>query len=124
MTVEEAAKVASGKPSKPAPKVAPTTWHESATQDEELAEAAEAIGHLSEEVEVLKAELAVKHMEGSGEDKSQAAALITDLRSQVKTLNAELDAMRTSRDGLQRENRELMKQCGIYQRQLKQAQKV
>lgn len=94
------------------------------TSADELSESVHAIEALSEEVEVLKAELAVKHMDGTGEEKSQAAALITDLRAQIKTLNAELDAMRVSRDGLQRENRELMKQCGVYQRQLKQAQKV
>lgn len=109
---------------KPAAKKEKFTQPAADTSADALNEAALAIGSLSEEVEVLKAELAVKHMEGSGEEKSQAAALITDLRSEIKTLNAELDAMRTSRDGLQRENRELMKQCGIYQRQLKQAQKA
>lgn len=91
---------------------------------DELQESAQAIESLSEEVEVLKAELAVKHMDATGEEKSQAATLIAELRAELKTVNAELDAMRVSRDGLQRENRELMKQCGIYQRQLKQAQKV
>jgi hypothetical protein len=91
---------------------------------DELAESARAISQLSEEVELLEAKLAVKHMDATGEEKSQAATLIADLRAQVKTLNTELDAMRTSRDGLQRENRELMKQIAIYQRQLKQAQKV
>ena len=89
-----------------------------------MAESAQAINELSEEVETLKVQLAVKHMDGTGEEKSQAAALIADLRGEVKNLNAELDAMRISRDGLQRENRELMKQIQIYQRQLKQAQKA
>ena len=121
LTAEQAAKIASGKVTTKPEKF---TQPAADTSADALNEAALAIGSLSEEVEVLKAELAVKHMEGSGEEKSQAAALITDLRSEIKTLNAELDAMRTSRDGLQRENRELMKQCGIYQRQLKQAQKV
>ena len=120
MSAEEAAKVASGKPAK-AEKFTPPAPDTSA---DELHESAQAIESLSEEVEVLKAELAVKHMDATGEEKSQAATLITDLRAEVKTLTVELDAMRISRDGLQRENRELMKQCGVYQRQLKQAQKV
>lgn len=125
LTAKEAAKVVSGKPEKAAAKPKKYTPPEQQdTSSDELAESAHAIEALSEEVEVLKDQLAVKHLEGTGEEKAQAAALITDLRSQIKTLNAELDAMRTSRDGLQRENRELMKQIGIYQRQLKQAQKA
>ena len=128
LTAEQAAKIASGKPAiakdKAAPKAEKFTPPPVDTSADELAESAQAITELSEEVDVLKAQLAVKHMDGTGEEKSQAATLITDLRAQVKTLNAELDAMRTSRDGLQRENRELMKQIQIYQRQLKQAQKA
>lgn len=124
ITAEEASKIAAGVPKKAAKpkKYTPPTPQE--TGASELLESAHAIEVLSEEVEVLKDQLAVKHMEGTGEEKAQAAALITDLRSQIKTLNIELDAMRTSRDGLQRENRELMKQIAIYQRQLKQAQKA
>lgn len=120
ITVKEAASIATGKPTK-AEKLIQTVHDTSA---DELQESAQAIESLSEEVEVLKAELAVKNMDATGEEKSQASTLIAELRAELKTLNAELDAMRISRDGLQRENRELMKQCGIYQRQLKQAQKV
>lgn len=109
---------------KPLPKAEKFTQPVADTTADELQESAQAIESLSEEVEVLKAELAVKHMDATGEEKSQAAALIAELRAELKSVNAELDAMRISRDGLQRENRELMKQCGIYQRQLKQAQKV
>lgn len=120
LTAEQAAKVATGKPVKAEKFTQPT--HD--TSADELQESAQAIESLSEEVEILKAELAVKHMDATGEEKSQAATLIAELRAELKTVNAELDAIRTSRDGLQRENRELMKQCAIYQRQLKQAQKV
>lgn len=109
---------------KPLPKAEKFTQPVADTTADELQESAQAIESLSEEVELLKAELAVKHMDATGEEKSQAATLIAELRAELKAANAELDAMRTSRDGLQRENRELMKQCAIYQRQLKQAQKV
>lgn len=109
---------------KPLPKAEKFTQPVADTTEDELQESAQAIESLSEEVELLKAELAVKHMDATGEEKSQAATLIAELRAELKAANAELDAMRTSRDGLQRENRELMKQCAIYQRQLKQAQKV
>lgn len=124
LTAEQAAKIASGKPAKAIPKPEKFTQPAADTSEDELAESAQAINELSEEVDVLKAQLAVKHMEGTGEEKLQATGLITELRAEVKNLNAELDAMRTSRDGLQRENRELMKQIQIYQRQLKQAQKA
>lgn len=120
LTAEQAAKVATGKPAKAEKFTQPVAD----TTADELQESAQAIESLSEEVELLKAELAVKHMDATGEEKSQAATLIAELRAELKAANAELDAMRTSRDGLQRENRELMKQCAIYQRQLKQAQKV
>jgi hypothetical protein len=123
LTAKEAAKIAAGKPPK-APAKPEKFTPPAVDNSDELAESAQAISQLSEEVELLEAKLAVKHMDATGEEKSQAATLIADLRAQVKTLNAELDAMRTSRDGLQRENRELMKQIAIYQRQLKQAQKV
>jgi len=124
LTAEEAAKVASGSPAKTAPKKEKFTPPEPDNSSDELAESAHAIEAMAEEIEVLKAQVAVKNMGGSGEEKSQAANLIADLRAEVKSLNAELDAMRISRDGLQRENRELIKQISIYQRQLKQAQKV
>lgn len=109
---------------KPIPKAEKFTPPPADNSADELAESAQAISQLSEEVELLEAKLAVKHMEATGEEKSQATILIADLRAQLKTLTAELDAMRTSRDSLQRENRELMKQIQIYQRQLKQAQKA
>lgn len=124
ITAKEGASIATGKPAKATPKAEKFTQPAPDTSADELAESAQAITELSEEVDVLKAQLAVKHMDGTGEEKSQAATLITDLRAELKTLNAELDAMRSSRDGLQRENRELMKQIAIYQRQLKQAQKA
>ena len=124
LTVKEAATLASNKPAKVTHKPEKFTQPAADTSEDELAESAQAINELSEEVDVLKAQLAVKHMDGTGEEKLQATGLITELRAEVKNLNAELDAMRSSRDGLQRENRELMKQIQIYQRQLKQAQKA
>jgi FtsZ-binding cell division protein ZapB len=42
-----------------------------------------------------------------------------DLRKQIKTLEAELDAVKSSRDIYQRENTELKKQCKIYENRLK-----
>jgi FtsZ-binding cell division protein ZapB len=91
---------------------------------DELAESAQAISDLAEENEALKAQLAVKHMDGTGEEKAQAATIISDLRAEVKTLNMELKAMRSSRDMLQAENGELKKQVAMYQRQIKREQRA
>lgn len=54
------------------------------------------------------------------EDEIQSAAeIIVDLRAQVKSLEAELDAVKSSRDSYMVENAELKKQCSSQRNQLK-----
>ena len=87
-----------------------------------MSEAAHTIGELADEVEALKAQIAVGGL--PTEDQPSAAEIIDSLRAQVKTLEAELGAMRVSRDTFQRENRELMKQLGMNAKELKRLRAV
>lgn len=86
---------------------------------DQLSEAALAITELAEENETLRAQIAVGQMDASEVERIDAADLIAELRARVKTLEAELDAMRVSRDTFQRENRDLMTQVNLNSRELK-----
>ncbi len=111
---EQAAAIA-----KPAPKKPAQATPVPVTDSHELQEAAEAINALAEENEQLRDRLAIASMEATAEEKAEAAQIIADLRHQIKALEAELDATRTSRDGFQRQNAELMVQIRLQQKQLK-----
>lgn len=90
-------------------------------EDDRLAESRQTIVELAEEVEDLRAKLAVEQMDASEEEKTAAAALIAELRANVKTLEAELKQMRLSRDTFQAEVRELQKQIAMNKRELQKA---
>ncbi|OQA15660.1 MAG: hypothetical protein BWY63_02883 [Chloroflexi bacterium ADurb.Bin360] len=111
---EQAAAIA-----KPAPKKPAQATPVPVTDGHELQEAAEAINSLAEENERLRDRLAVAAMEATAEEQAEAAQIIADLRHQIKALEAELDATRTSRDGFQRQNAELMVQIRLQQKQIK-----
>ncbi len=74
---------------------------------------------LAEQNEHLEARLAVEAMDASEDEKTAAAALIRELQSQVKTLEAEADALRSMRDSLLTENGALKRQCESLVRRLK-----
>lgn len=92
--------------------------------EDEADEKAETILILAEENEELRARLAVGLMEGTDDEKAEAAQTIADLRAQVKTLEAEAVALRSSRDHYQREASELRKQIKMNERELKKARAV
>jgi uncharacterized ParB-like nuclease family protein/FtsZ-binding cell division protein ZapB len=71
------------------------------------------------ENEQLKDRLAVAAMDATEEEKQLAKETIDELRTIVKNLNVELEAVKKSRDQYQRENAELKKQVKMYQNQLK-----
>ena len=79
----------------------------------------EMIQSLAAENEKLKDELAIKKMEGTAEDKKQAATVIAELRERIRVLEAELDAIKVTRNSYQTENGQLKKQIAAMQRQLK-----
>jgi regulator of replication initiation timing len=74
---------------------------------------------LSEQNEHLEARLAVEAMDASEDEKTSASALIGELQSQVRTLEAQVDALRSVRDSLLTENAALKQQCGSLSRRLK-----
>ena len=112
MTAKEAAKVARGTSLKPEPKP------EVEPNDED-----DAVSILSEENDRLSARLAVAAMDATPEEKALASETIDGLQAQVKTLTAELDAVKASRDNYMRESSELKKQCAGYKRQLDKLKK-
>lgn len=122
LTVKEAAKVARGKPDPaPLPKTAKAAANAptvAAPKQEDLDDLREAVSILSEENERLSDRLAVNAMDATAEEKARAAETITELREQVKTLTAELKAVKASRDSYMRENGELKKQCAAQRREL------
>jgi hypothetical protein len=76
---------------------------------------------LAEENARLLDKLAVQNMEGTAEEKQAAQDTIESLRSQIKTLEAELRAVKNSRDQLQAKNAEMIKQVNYWR---KKAEKV
>lgn len=87
-------------------------------EDDKLQELAVAHQELAEENAKLLDQLAVKNMDASDEDKKAAAETIADLRAQIKTLEAELRAVKVSRDQLQAKNADMLKQLNYYKKKV------
>lgn len=87
-----------------------------------LEETQQAVSALSEENDRLNDRLAVAAIDATEEERTAAAETIANLRAQVKTLDAELRAVRASRDGLMVENNEMKKQIAGQRRQLQKLQ--
>lgn len=87
-------------------------------EDDKLQELAVAHQELAEENAKLLDQLAVKNMEGTEEEKQAAAETIADLRAQIKTLEAELRAVKVSRDQLQAKNADMLKQLNYYKKKV------
>ena len=121
LAAKEAATIARGgstKPQKPSkPKLASVPTIDPALA-EKLDEAQEAVSVLSEENDRLNDRLAIESMEASDEEKRAAAETIAELRAKVKTLEAELSAVKASRDGYMQENAQLKKQVAMQRKQL------
>jgi hypothetical protein len=79
---------------------------------------------LISEIDELKAQLAVKHLEGTDEQKAEAKTIIDGLRKEVKQLHIELEAITISRDTFQRTNSEMLRTLKSYERKLKQQNKT
>lgn len=120
LTVKEAAHVARGtEPKKPKR----TLSQPETTPDhgDELAEAHNTITDLAAENERLSDRLAVEAMDASEEEKTSAAQTIEELRHQVKALEAELSAVKASRDTHMRENNEMKAQIKYWRKQAEKA---
>lgn len=89
------------------------------THDEfELIELKESNAALYEENTRLKDAIAVNQIPDDVEMQS-ASQIIDELRSQIKTLEVELESVKTTRDGLYIKVKELENQCKWYQSKLK-----
>ena len=86
---------------------------------DELAEARFTITELSEEVEELRDRLAVEAMDATDDEKFQAITTIKELRAQVKTLEAELEAVKAMRDQYMTESAEKSKQIAYWRKEAK-----
>ena len=85
---------------------------------EKLDEAQEAVSVLAEENDRLNNRRAIESMEASDEEKRAATETIAELRAKVKTLEAELSAVKASRDGYMQENALLKMQVAMQRKQL------
>lgn len=90
-------------------------------QEDKLAEVAAAFADLSVENEKLLHKLAVQGMDGTEEEKAAAAETLESQRQIIATLEAEIRALKASRDGFQAENAELKKQVAYWRKQATKA---
>ena len=103
------------KPAKPAKEVAPPTI-EVVFEDSKTEELATQVTELADENELLRAQLAVKHMDSTEEEKMSALETINELRKRIKDLERDIAAITTSRNDFQRKNAELMKQVSYWKK--------
>jgi hypothetical protein len=98
-------------------KVEPKIEYEFDEKEEKIHEMATEIQSIAEENEVLKARVAVAAMEATDDEKQAAEILIADLQATVKAQDAEIKALKSSRDGFQNKCAEMMKQLSWYKKQ-------
>lgn len=89
--------------------------------DDELAEAHHTITDLATENEALRDRLAVEAMDASEDEKLLASETIAELRDRVKSLEAENDALKASRDTYMQKVSEMQRQINHWR---KKAEKV
>ena len=77
----------------------------------------ELLQSLAAENEALKDKLAVASMGGNSNERGQAAATIAELRERIRVLEAELEAIKVTRNSYQTENGQLKKQIAAMKRQ-------
>lgn len=92
-------------------------------QDEQIAEAQHTITELAQENEQLRDRLAVESLMEPEDAKTQTWETIRDLRALVKTLQAENEALKVSRDTYQREASEAKKSAIYWRKQAEKAAK-
>lgn len=86
-------------------------------KEEKIHEMATEIQSIAEENEVLKARVAVAAMDATDDEKQAAQTLIADLQATVKAQDAEIRALKSSRDSYQNKCAEMMKQLAWYKKQ-------
>jgi ParB-like chromosome segregation protein Spo0J len=93
-------------------------------EEDKLAEMAAAVADMSIENEKLMHQLAVQQMPGTEEEKAQAAETLESQRQLIHTLEAEIRALKVSRDGFQAENAELKRQVKYWRGKYEKMEKA
>jgi ParB-like chromosome segregation protein Spo0J len=104
-----------------APKAAPVVQPEVPQEDEHLQELAHANIELAEELAVLKDRLALKVSDIPEEEKHDIEATILELRATIKAQEAEIAALKSSRDQLLAKNADMLKQLAYWKKQATKA---
>lgn len=99
------------KPELTAPEVVPSV------EDEHLQELVHTNIELAEENTALKDRLAVKALDATEEEKVQYVETVAELRATIKAQEAEIAALKSSRDQLLTKNTDMLKQLAYWKKQ-------
>lgn len=92
-----------------------------AEEDHHVQELADANVELAEENTLLKDRLAVAAFEATPEEKVQLSETMEQLRATIKTQEAEIAALKASRDTLQQKNADMIKMLAYWKKRAEQA---
>lgn len=90
-------------------------------EDEHLQELANTNIELAEENTALKDRLAVKALDATEEEKAQYVETVAELRATIKAQEAEIAALKSSRDQLLTKNTDMLKQLAYWKKQAEKA---
>ena len=90
-------------------------------EDEHMQELAHANVELAEEVTALKDRLAVKALDATEEEKTQYIETVAELRAIIKAQEAEISAIKSSRDQLLSKNADMLKQISYWKKKADKA---
>ena len=90
-------------------------------EDEHLQELAHANVELAEENTALKDRLAVKALDVTEEEKTQYIETVAELRATIKAQEAEISALKSSRDQLLAKNSDMLKQISYWKKKAEKA---
>jgi len=97
------------------------TPQEPEVEDEHVKELADANVELAEENAALKDRLAVKALDATEEEKTQYVETVAELRATIKAQEAEIAALKSSRDQLMLKNAEMIKQITYWKKRAEKA---
>jgi len=103
------------------PEVMPLYDEDDIENDHHVQELADANVELAEENTLLKDRLAVAAFEATPEEKVQLSETMEQLRATIKTQEAEIVALKSSRDTLQQKNADMLKMLAYWKKQASQA---
>lgn len=103
------------------PEVMPLYDEDDIENDHHVQELADANVELAEENTLLKDRLAVAAFEATPEERVQLSETMEQLRATIKTQEAEIVALKSSRDTLQQKNADMLKLLSYWKKRAEQA---